>query len=226
MKRAVITGGSRGFGRAAATELAHRGWRVVITGRDGAVLTSAVEEIGGNVVGVRGDVTDQAHRRRVRHSAGSRIDLLINNASDLGPSPLQPIAELDSEAIRRVFDVNAIAPAAFVGELIPVMAADAIVVNVSSDAAVTAYPTWGAYGASKAALDHLSSVLAAERPGMAVYAFDPGDMRTDMHQAAFPGEDISDRPLPGSVVPALLRLIEQRPVSGRYLASHLLAGAA
>ena len=226
IRTALITGGSRGLGRAVASALSGEGWRVIITGRDAANLRATVDEIDGDVAGVPGDITDGVHRANLGRAVGSHLDLLINNASELGPSPLRSLVETTPASFRRILDVNVIAPVALVAEVLPILTTDAAVVNISSDAGVEAYPTWGAYGASKAALDHVTRILAAEHPGLTVYAFDPGDMRTDMHQAAFPGEDISDRPEPGSVVPALLGLLEERPASGRYAASGFLGEAA
>jgi NAD(P)-dependent dehydrogenase (short-subunit alcohol dehydrogenase family) len=178
---------------------------------------------------VPGDVTDPAHRDALAAAVDGlgRLDLLVNNASDLGPSPLPPLADVPLAAARRVLETNVLAPLALIQRFLPLLRAHGgIVLNVSSDAAVEAYAGWGAYGSSKAALDQLSAVLAAEEPGLAVYAVDPGDMRTEMHQAAFPGEDISDRPEPEAVVPALLRLIATRPPSGRVRAVDLAGTAA
>ncbi len=170
---------------------------------------------------------DEEHRRQLAAAVGGELDLLINNASHLGPSPLQPVEGVTADELHAVFDTNVVSPLALTGLLIPALRRrNGIVVNISSDAAVEPYARWGPYGASKAALDHASAVLASEYPMLGVYAFDPGDMRTDMHQAAFPEEDISDRPPPESVVPALLRLLAMRPPSGRYVASDLLRKAA
>jgi NAD(P)-dependent dehydrogenase (short-subunit alcohol dehydrogenase family) len=169
-----------------------------------------------------GDVSDDAHRWQLAHLAARHgpLDLLVNNASTLGPLPLRPLAEVPADALTAVFAVNTVAPLALVQLLLPELAPDATVLNLSSDAAVEAYPTWGAYGSSKAALDQLTAVLAAEsapeRPGLHWYAVDPGDMRTDLHAAAEPGADQSGLPLPETVAPALLRLLAERPPSGRY----------
>jgi len=173
-------------------------------------------------------VTDPAHRAELAAAAGrlGRLDLLVNNASSLGPSPLPPLIGYPLTELRQVYETNVIAPLALISLLAPLMAAHAMIVNVSSDAAVQPYPGWGGYGSAKAALDQLTAVLAAEEPAFTCYSFDPGDMRTEMHQLAFPGEDISDRPEPESVVPALLSLIDERPVSGRYLAADLSSGLA
>ncbi|GAA0254918.1 SDR family NAD(P)-dependent oxidoreductase [Cryptosporangium japonicum] len=222
----VITGASRGLGRATALALASRGWDLVVDAREATALDRAVAEFrsrggpGTQVLAVPGDVGEPSHRAtlaRVARTLGP-VDLLVNNASALGPMP--PLADYPLHRLASVLAVNVLAPLG----LIQLLDAVDTVINVSSDAAVEAYPNWGGYGASKAALDHLSAVLAVERAELRVYAFDPGDMRTAMHQEAFPGEDISDRPEPETVVPALLRLVAERPPSGRYRASDLLAG--
>ena len=227
MSIAVITGASRGLGRAVARELDRRGWHLVLDARDAQALERSAAPLSPDRVRlVPGDVADETHRLALVDAVASlgRLDLLLNNASDLGPSPLPSLDRLLPEQFAAVLEVNTIAPLALTQLLLPYLqAARGTVVNVSSDAAVEAHVGWGGYGASKAALDHLSAVLAQEQPGLSVYAFDPGDMRTAMHQAAFPGEDISDRPEPETVVPALLRLLDECPDSGRYPASKLLA---
>jgi NAD(P)-dependent dehydrogenase (short-subunit alcohol dehydrogenase family) len=220
---ALITGAGRGLGLALARALAARDWRLVVDARRAGHLAAALP---GSVV-VPGDVTDPAHREELAAAVGvlGRLDLLVNNASDLGPSPLPALAAVPLAAARQVYETNVLAPLALTQRFLPLLRASrGAIVNVSSDAAVEAYPGWGAYGSSKAALDQLTAVLAAEEPELAVYSVDPGDMRTEMHQAAFPGEDISDRPEPEAVVPALLRLIATRPASGRVRAADL-AGA-
>jgi NAD(P)-dependent dehydrogenase (short-subunit alcohol dehydrogenase family) len=222
---ALVTGAGRGLGLALARALLARGWRVVVDARRTGHLAAALP---GAVV-VPGDVTEPAHRDALAGAVHglapggrARLDLLVNNASDLGPSPLPRLAEVALPAVRQVLETNLLAPLALTQAFLPALrAAGGAVLNLSSDAAVEAYPGWGAYGASKAALDQLTAVLAAEEPGLAVYAVDPGDMRTEMHQAAFPGEDISDRPEPEAVVPALLELIATRPPSGRVRAASL-----
>jgi NAD(P)-dependent dehydrogenase (short-subunit alcohol dehydrogenase family) len=225
----VVTGASRGLGLALTTALSKRGWTVVVDGRDGAALVAAVAGLRGVHV-VAGDVTDEQHRAELVTTAlrvgAGRIALLVNNASHLGPSPQPVLGDYPTVELRRVLEVNLLAPLALIRLLLPALtAAHGTIVDVSSDAAVEAYPGWGGYGASKAALDHASAVLAAENPDVRVYAFDPGDMRTQMHQDAFPGEDISDRPEPGSVVPAFLRLIDDRPAGGRRRAADFAADA-
>lgn len=218
----IVTGASRGFGRALASSLVAQGWLVVVDARDAERLRAASDEMNGpgRVVSVAGDVTSDEHRRALVDAAEvlGGLDLLVHNAGALGPSPLPPIASLDPEALRDLLDANLVAPLALTQLALPALRrSDApTVVALSSDAAVEAYPGWGGYGASKAALDHLMAVFGVEEPDLRVYAVDPGDLRTDMHQAAFPGEDISDRPLPEAVVPDLLALLAQRPPSGRY----------
>ena len=221
----LITGAGRGLGLALSRALLASGWRVVVDARRAGHLSSALP---GAVV-VPGDVTDPAHRDALAAAVSGlgRLDLLVNNASDLGPSPLPRLANVPLAAVRRVQETNVLAPLALIQMFLPLLrAAGGTVLNVSSDAAVEAYQGWGAYGSSKAALDQLTAVLAVEEPGLSVYSVDPGDMRTEMHQAAFPGEDISDRPAPETVVPALLRLITERPPSGRVRAADLAGSPA
>jgi NAD(P)-dependent dehydrogenase (short-subunit alcohol dehydrogenase family) len=227
MPVALITGASRGFGRAAARELAAQHWTLVLTARTTSDLHRAAEDIGPGHDVLPGDVTDPAHRLALADAVRrhGRLDLLLNNASALGPSPLPRVADLPLPAFDDVLLTNVLAPFALTQLLLDdLLRSDGLLVNVSSDAAVEAYPGWGAYGSAKAALDQLTAVLAVEDAALRAYAFDPGDMRTDMHQAAYPGEDISDRPEPETVVPALLALLQRRPPSGRYRASDLLAG--
>jgi NAD(P)-dependent dehydrogenase (short-subunit alcohol dehydrogenase family) len=225
MPTAIITGASRGLGLALAHALADRGWRLVVDARDGAALEAAAAQLRHRteVVAIPGDVTDSWHRHALIEEAGA-IDLLVNNASDLGPSPLPALTAYPLDELERVFRTNAIAPLALVQLAAPQLVEGARIVNVSSDAAVEAYEGWGGYGASKAALEQLTAVLAQERPDLRVYAVDPGDMRTRMHQDAFPGEDISDRPPPEASVPGLLALIEGDLPSGRY-GARALTGA-
>jgi NAD(P)-dependent dehydrogenase (short-subunit alcohol dehydrogenase family) len=221
---ALVTGASRGLGRALAAELNGRGWRVVVDGRDADRLAATVAAFPNPdlVTAVPGDVADTGHRSDLARALGDRLDLLVNNASDLGPSPLPRLADLDPARLAGILAVNTVAPLALVQAVLPALqTAHGRVLDVSSDAAVEAYEGWGGYGASKAALDQLSAVLAVEHPDLKIYAVDPGDMATDMHQAAFPDEDISDRPAPETVVPALLRLIWGDLPSGRYRAADL-----
>lgn len=224
---ALVTGASRGFGRAIAQQLSARGWRLVLDARHEADLARVAAALPDAVV-VAGDVTDPLHREALAAAVAAMggVDLLVNNASDLGPSPLPALRDYPLDAARTVYETNVIAPLALIQLLLPwLLPVGGTIVNVSSDAAAEAYAGWGGYGSSKAALDHLGAVLAAEEPGVRVYAFDPGDMRTEMHQRAFPGEDISDRPEPDSVVPALLRLIDMGAASGRYRAAEFCTQA-
>src|SRR5882757_5903272 len=221
IRTALITGGSRGLGHALTGALVRRGWRVLIDGRDSGRLALAAREVGAEAIS--GDVADPAHRAALAAAVGPRLDLLVNNASVLGPSPQPALADYPLAALAEVYRVNTYSPLALCQELLPaLLEAGGRIMNVSSDAAVEAYPGWGGYGSSKAALDQLTAVLAAEQPGLRAYAVDPGDMNTDLHQLAFPGEDISDRPSPDSVVPALLELIEADLPSGRYRAIELI----
>ncbi len=222
MPTAIVTGASAGLGRALAAALVSREWTVIGDGRDAAALHRAAEEIG--FTAVPGDVADPAHRGALAEAAGAHLDLLVNNASTLGLSPLPSLASYPLADLEAVYRVNVFAPLALVQLLLPALSGG-VLIDVSSDAAVEAYEGWGGYGSAKAALDQLTAVLGVERPDLAVYAVDPGDMRTAMHQAAFPGEDISDRPLPETSVPAFLRLLDERPPSGRYRAADLLVAA-
>jgi NAD(P)-dependent dehydrogenase (short-subunit alcohol dehydrogenase family) len=221
----IVTGASRGLGRALTRALVDDGWRIVVDARDGDALRRAWGYPPHDVV-IPGDVTDDAHRRALVDAAGESIDLLVNNASTLGPSPMPALADYPIAELRRVYAVNVLAPLALAQLAIPRMAAGAALVNVTSDAGSEAYEGWGGYGSSKAALEQLTAVLAAEHPGLRVYAVDPGDMRTQMHQDAFPGDDISDRAPPEASVPALLELIGGDRPSGRYRAADLLGVSA
>jgi NAD(P)-dependent dehydrogenase (short-subunit alcohol dehydrogenase family) len=223
--QAIVTGASRGLGLALTRALAERGWQVVVDARDGDALKRAVDGLEG-VVAVAGDVADPMHRRRLVEAAGSSIDLLVNNASVLGPSPQPLLADYPLEELRRVYEINVLAPLALVQLALPKLADGSRILNITSDAAVEAYETWGGYGSSKAALAQITAVLAAEHPGLRFYAVDPGDMRTQMHQEAFPGEDISDRPLPEESVPGLLRLIEGNEPSGLFRARDFVEASA
>jgi NAD(P)-dependent dehydrogenase (short-subunit alcohol dehydrogenase family) len=221
VKTALITGASAGFGRAVAAVLAQRGWNLIITARGGDRLAEVRAATGATAV--VGDITDPTHRAELA-AAIDRLDLVVNNASRLGPSPMPGLAEYPLAEFAAVYDTNVIAPLAVLQLTLPYLrVSGGIAVNISSDAAVEPYEGWGGYGSSKAALDHLTRIFAAEHPDIRVYSFDPGDMRTEMHQAAFPGEDISDRPAPETVVPAFLRLIDTRPPSGRYTVGEVVA---
>jgi NAD(P)-dependent dehydrogenase (short-subunit alcohol dehydrogenase family) len=217
---AVVTGASQGLGLTLAEALAARGWALVVDARRTDRLDDAVARLARatDVVGVAGDVTDPAHRRALARAAETlgRVGLVVNNASTLGASPLPTLGVITPEVFRATFETNVIAPIALLQALDGVLADGATVVNITSDAAVEPYEGWGGYGASKAALEHASRILAAERPDLRVLVVDPGDMRTEMHQDAFPGEDISDRPEPTASVPGLLALVESDTPSGRY----------
>ncbi|MGH2726432.1 MAG: SDR family NAD(P)-dependent oxidoreductase [Actinomycetota bacterium] len=226
MSAAVITGASAGLGRAIARALAERGWSLIIDARGEAALRTTERELAhsAHVVAIAGDVTDPAHRNALVAAARrfGRLDLLVNNASHLGPSPQPRLERYPLDALQRVYEVDVLAPLAITQGILPLLAAArGTIVNITSDAAVEPYEGWGGYGSAKAALDQVTAILGTEHPELSVYAFDPGDMRTQMHQLAFPGEDISDRPEPEAVVPAFLRLIETRPKSGRFRASEL-----
>lgn len=218
---ALVTGGSTGLGRELSRELAGRGWRVITDGRSEEKFKDA--ELPEGVTVVVGDLTDADHRDRLRAEVErhGRLDLLVHNASTLGPLPMRPLAEVDVPDLAHVWRTNIGGPLVLTSALLPwLREADGVLLSISSDAAVNHYESWGLYGASKAALDHVT-LTYGEETGLHAYAVDPGDMRTAMHQDAFPGEDISDRPLPGSVVPHLLALLDARPASGRYRAADL-----
>jgi NAD(P)-dependent dehydrogenase (short-subunit alcohol dehydrogenase family) len=215
---ALVTGGSAGLGRALTTALAEQGWDVLTDGRSEEKFKEA--ELPAGVTVVVGDLTDADHRDRLVTEVRSRgrLDLLVHNASTLGPLPMRPLEEVDVTDLQHVWRTNVGGPLVLTSALLPwLRAADGVLLSISSDAAVHHYETWGLYGASKAALDHVTLTYAAET-GLRGYAVDPGDMRTAMHQDAFPGEDISDRPLPETVVPRLLALLDERPEPGRYRA--------
>jgi NAD(P)-dependent dehydrogenase (short-subunit alcohol dehydrogenase family) len=223
---AIVTGGSRGFGRAIVAALLDRGWTVVSDARRADDLEATATDLASpRLITIAGDVTEPAHRAALAVAAmdAGPLRLLVNNASRLGPSPQPRLADYPAADLRAVYTTNVFAPLALIQASLPALTANGgVIVNITSDAAVEPYEGWGGYGSSKAALDHLSAIMSAENPDIGVYAFDPGDMRTEMHQAAFPGEDISDRTEPESVVPALLRLLDSRPAPGRYRALDLL----
>ena len=220
MLTGIVTGASRGLGRALVQGLVPRGWRLIVDAR-GDELLDATWGREPRVTAVAGDVADPDHRRVLVELAGASIDLIVNNASVLGPSPQPPLVDYPLDMLRRVYEVNVVAPLALVQLALPRLAAGARILNVTSDAAVEPYEGWGGYGSSKAALDQLSAILAAEHPELRVYAVDPGDMRTQLQQEAFPGEDISDRPPPEQSIPGVLALIAGDLPSGRYLARDL-----
>ena len=218
----IVTGASRGLGLELARALDERGWRLVVDARGAEALAEATAGLRG-VTAIAGDVADPEHRRALVEAAGEEIDLIANNASLLGPRPLPALADYPLDELRRVYEANVIAPLALVQLALPRLTAGAAILDVTSDAAVEPYEGWGGYGSSKAALEQLTAILGAEHPGLRVYSVDPGDMRTQMQQDAFPGEDISDRPPPEDSVPGLLALIEGSLASGRYRASEVAA---
>jgi len=236
MSVAIVTGASRGLGQALAEGLARQGWSLVIDGRDPSTLEDASAHLapllspGSALRAVAGDITDLEHRRALVGAAAELggLDLLVNNAGTLGTSPLPPLADYPLDDLRVALEVNVVAPLAVTQAALPLLAASLHprLVNITSDAAVEAYEGWGGYGAGKAALEHLGAVLAVENPAVTVWSVDPGDLRTAMHQAAYPGEDITDRPEPASVVPAFLALINSDRPSGRYRASELVSAGA
>jgi NAD(P)-dependent dehydrogenase (short-subunit alcohol dehydrogenase family) len=216
---AIVTGASRGLGLALAQTLVADGWRVVIDARTASDLTGAAERLGPAAVAVPGDLTDPIHQRALLAAAADLggLDLLVNNGGILGPSPLPPVAELPLPALRELYEVNVVAPVALTQAALPALRrAGGVLVFITSDAAVEPYQGWGGYGSAKAALERLSAGVAAEEPAVTVWTVDPGDLRTRMHQQAYPGEDISDRPLPTAAAPGLATMLAKRPASGRY----------
>jgi len=229
MPVAIVTGASRGFGRALARALAAEGWSLVLDARGAEALAATAAELPPQtrVIAIAGSVTDVSHGDALVAAAErlGGVDLLVNNASGLGPSPQPALAGYPIDALRDLYDTNVLAPLALAQRALPSLRTRrGTIVNITSDAAVEAYEGWGGYGSTKAALEQIGRVLGAEEPDVHVYTFDPGDMRTQMHQDAFPGEDISDRPEPETVVPALLQLLHDSPPSGRYRVSDF-AGA-
>jgi NAD(P)-dependent dehydrogenase (short-subunit alcohol dehydrogenase family) len=216
----IVTGASRGLGLALGRALDERGWDLVVDARGAEALADAAADLS-RVTAIAGDVADPDHRSALVEAAGVRIDLVVNNASLLGPSPMPALADYPLDALREVYEANVLAPLALIQLALPRLSEGAAVLDITSDAGVEAYEGWGGYGSSKAALEHLTAILATEQPGLRVYWVDPGDMRTQMHQDAFPGEDISDRPPPADSVPGLLALIEGDLPSGRYRAADL-----
>lgn len=225
---AILTGASRGLGLATAHALSRRAWTLIVDARHGNELAEATASLGGEVVAIPGDVTDPEHREDLIRAAidAGGLDLLINNASMLGPSPQPNLDTYPLDILRLVYEANIFAPLSLIQSALPLLRhRRGIVINITSDAAHESYPGWGGYGSSKAALNQVTNILGAEEPDLSVYRFDPGDMNTRMHQEAFPGEDISDRPPPEHSVPALLALVERRPASGRYGVGDVLLSA-
>lgn len=224
-RTALITGASRGLGLALARRLAERGWTLILDARGASALEAARVELSEltSVTAICGDVTSPAHRQAlvVAARAAGGLDALVNNAGMLGPSPQPYLLDYPLEVLEQVYRANVMAPLALVQAVRHELRPGAWILNVTSDAGVQAYPGWGGYGSSKAAFEQLSAVLAAENPSLRVYWVDPGDMRTQMQQEAYPGEDISDRPLPEESVPGLIALIESQRPSGRYVARAL-----
>ena len=236
MSVAIVTGASRGLGEALAAGLVRSGWSLVMDGRDQTTLHVAADRLrsqtatGARIVAVVGDITDEEHRHALTAAAFELggLDLVVNNAGTLGTSPLPSLADYPLGDLRVAFEVNVVAPLGLLQDTLPLLldSPRPRVINVTSDAGVEAYEGWGGYGAGKAALEHLGAVLAVEFPTLTVWSVDPGDLRTAMHQAAFPGEDISDRPEPSTVVPAFLELIGSDRPSGRFRAAELLSTGA
>lgn len=224
-RAALITGGSAGLGRALALQLARAGWTLTIDARSPEALERTAAELSAltTVTAVAGDVADRAHRADLVTAATAHgpLDLLVNNASDLGGSPLPALRDLDADAYARLWRVNVLGPQQLTRALLPHLSPTAVLVNVSSDAGAAHYESWGGYGSTKAALDHQTLTWAAEEPGLTCYAVDPGDMRTAMHQAAFPGVDISNRPEPETVAPRIAALVASGWPSGRYVVADL-----
>jgi NAD(P)-dependent dehydrogenase (short-subunit alcohol dehydrogenase family) len=236
MKNALITGASRGLGQALARKLVEDGWGLVIDARSRKALDEARTELSArnsrpsgtlNLVAISGSITTESHRKKLAAAAGELggLDAVVNNASYLGPSPQPNLMDYPLDALQRVYETNVFAPLALMQALRPVLKPGACLINITSDAGVEPYAGWGGYGSSKAALEHLSAILAAEEPSLRVYWVDPGDMRTQMQQEAFPDEDISDRPLPEESVPGLLQLLDGAQPSGRYKARELMESA-
>jgi NAD(P)-dependent dehydrogenase (short-subunit alcohol dehydrogenase family) len=234
MSVAIVTGASRGLGEALAAGLTAEGWSVVIDGRDAGALEAAAGRIrvaapGARVTAIPGDITDEEHRHALTAAAfdAGGLDLVVNNAGTLGAAPLPPLADYPLSDLRVAFEVNVVAQLGLIQDTLPLLldSPRPRLIDITSDAAAEAYEGWGGYGATKSALEHLGAVLAEEVPAVTVWSVDPGDLRTVMHQAAFPGEDISDRPEPSTVVPAFIALIHSERPSGRYRAADLVTAA-
>ena len=226
-KTALITGASKGLGYALANELARNGWNLLIDARDAKKLLSAKNNLEEytNVIAISGDVRDELHLWQLAEALATnqwQLDLVVNNASALGVSPMPELLNHPIDDLHIIFHTNMIAPISLLQKVKAFLKPGSTIINISSDAGAEVYETWGPYGGSKAGLDHMTAILAKENPGYHFYSFDPGDMRTDMHQAAFVGQDISDRPLPTEeAVPAIIQLIQSQPSNGRYTTSIL-----
>lgn len=231
MQVAIVTGASKGLGRSLAKALAIEGWSLVIDARGIPDLEAASDEIrvraidGASVVAIAGDIASESHRCELVAAARrlGGLDLLVNNASTLGVSPLPQLAGYPLDALRKVLEVDLVSPVALFADCARMLrhSPDPRLLNITSDASVEHYEGWGGYGLAKAALDHATGTIASENSFIRAWAVDPGDLRTEMHQLAFPGEDISDRPPPDSVVPHLMSLINGELTSGRYRASEI-----
>lgn len=224
-KTALITGASRGLGLELAKALAQKGWHLIITARNAEPLREVQKELENltRVEAISGDIIDEIHLLQLPERLGSfgQLDLVINNASTLGISPQPHVLDYPVEVLHTIFHTNVITPVSLLQKVKPFLTTNATIINITSDAGIEAYEGWGGYGASKAALEHISAIIARENPLWNVYWVDPGDMRTQMHQEAFPGEDISDRPLPEVSVPGFIRLIEGEYPSGRYISREI-----
>lgn len=227
-KTALVTGASKGLGYALAESLAHKGWNLLINARNAKKLLEAKNQLSQftNVIAISGDVRDELHLLQLTEAVQAnqwQLNLVVNNASALGISPMPYLLDHPIDDLHLIIHTNMIAPISLLQKVKPFLADNATIINISSDAGAEAYENWGAYGGSKAGLDHMTTILGKENPQYRIYAFDPGDMRTDMHQAAFPGQDISDRLLPAEkAVPAINLLIENDFPNGRYTTSQLL----
>ena len=222
---ALITGASRGLGLALARKLAELGWNLILDARSADTLQTVRVELAKrtHVTAIPGDISDANHRNALAEAAriAGGLDALVNNASELGPSPRPELFEYLLDDLERVYRINVIAPLGLLQAVKNDLKPGVRIINVTSDAGVEPYAGWGGYGSSKAALEHLSAIFAAENPTLKVYWVDPGDMRTQMHQDAYPGEDISDRPLPEESVPGLIELLTADLPSGRYTTKEL-----
>ena len=222
---ALITGASRGLGFALTKAFVERGWSLIVTARDAGALHAALAKLDNRerVIAIPGDVADPIHRQTLAEAAQllGGLNAVINNAGILGISPQPLLVNYPLDVLEQVYQINVIAQLGILQAIWKELKPGATIMNITSDAGVEPYPNWGGYGSSKAALDQLTAILAVENPQFHIYSVDPGDMRTQMHQEAFPGEDISDRPLPEVSIPGILSLLEEKLPSGRYRAREL-----